>query len=91
MFLKTMFCVLVFSCVLLIKIQTQNLELTTQNSLKTKGPAEADPLVLTNPLNSCTKLQIAATVQNNFCRLLKTFGSFELDAVLFFDTHFVYK
>lgn len=34
--------------------------------LKTKGSAEANPRVLTNPLNSSTKLQIAATVQNNF-------------------------
>ena len=81
---------LVSGCHCMKKIlKTYNLKLTTY--LKTKGPAEADPLVLTNPLNSCTKLQIAATVQNNFCRLLKTFGSFELDAVLFFDTLFVYK
>ncbi len=28
---------------------------------KVKGPTFADPLVLTNPLNSCTKLQIAQT------------------------------
>ena len=33
---------------------------------KTKGPVETSPLVLTNPLNSCTKLQIAPTFQNNF-------------------------
>lgn len=82
---------LVFSCELLIKIQTQNLELTTQNSLKTKGPAEADPLVLTNPLNSCTKLQIAATVQNNFYRLLKTFGSLEAISDLFFKRKMLCK
>jgi|LauGreDrversion4_2_1035121.scaffolds.fasta_scaffold01112_2 hypothetical protein len=35
-------------------------------SQKTKGPVETSPLVLTNPLNSSTKLQIATTFQNNF-------------------------
>lgn len=32
-----------------------------RGSLNAKGSAFADPLVLTNPLNSCTKLQIAQT------------------------------
>ncbi|MEN9952863.1 MAG: hypothetical protein RLZZ520_1131 [Bacteroidota bacterium] len=40
---------------------------------KTKGPAKADPSVLTNPLNSPTKLQIDPTFQNYFLELLITF------------------
>ncbi len=33
---------------------------------KVKGPTFAGPLILTNPLNSVAKLQIAATLQNYF-------------------------
>ena len=33
---------------------------------KNKGAVETAPLVLTNPLNSSTKLQIAYTFQNIF-------------------------
>jgi len=35
-----------------------------------KGVGRHRPPVLTNPLNSCTKLQIAATVQNKFLQVL---------------------
>lgn len=52
------------------KIREKNREKITTLK-KTKGPAKADPLVLTNPLNSYTKLQIAATVQNNFLAVCK--------------------
>jgi hypothetical protein len=41
-----------------------------------KGPAKRPAPLLTNPLNSATKLQICATFQNYFLPLLKTFASF---------------
>jgi hypothetical protein len=43
---------------------------------KSKGPACAGPSVLTNPLNSCTKLLITATWQNKFLVLCITSEAF---------------
>ena len=40
------------------------LSVNHETDTKTKGPAKADPSVLTNPLNSPTKLQIETTLQN---------------------------
>jgi len=48
----------------------ENLHLT----IKVKGPTFAGPLILTNPLNSTTKLQIESTLQNNFLAVCITFN-----------------
>lgn len=44
-------------------------------NIKVKGPTCAGPLILTNPLNSSTKLQFETTLQNNFLAVCITFNT----------------